>query len=121
MKRKIKIWRLMTEIGKRDLRVKRKQREFLTTSICRRLPEEIILDSIMWQGRQICKDLVEGVVMHDSWEIMEMNRIITEIGKGGGERKRAVEDHLRDETETEEAAKMIMMEEDKSSRRKWRG
>ena len=69
-------------------RVRRKQREFQEASICKGLVEEIILDSIMWQGWQICKDLVEGVVMHDSWEIMEMNSIITEIRKGGGESSR---------------------------------
>ena len=66
----------------------------------------------------MCKDMVEGVVMEDSWEVMEMKRLIAEIGDGGGERKRAIEHHLRDERETEEAAKMILKEEEESTRRK---
>ena len=66
----------------------------MTASICSGMLEDI-------------RDLVEGLVVNDSWE----------IGNGGGERKRAVEDHLRDERETGEATKMIMMEEVESSRR----
>ena len=37
----------------RHERVKRKQREFLTDSVCRMLLEDIILDSVGWRGRQI--------------------------------------------------------------------
>ena len=65
-------------------RVKWKQKEYQTTSVCRSVLEEIILDSVGWRGRQVCKDLVEGVVMEDGWEVMEMKRLIAEIGMEEG-------------------------------------
>jgi hypothetical protein len=85
--------------------------------VCRSVLEEIILSSVGWMGRQICKYLVEGVAMEEGWEFMERRSLIAEIGDGGIERKRAIEHSLRDERETEEAARMILREEEEITRR----
>ena len=59
------------EMEERLERVKRKQREYQATSICRGLMEEIIMDTIQWSGRQTCIELMEEVVVDGSWEILE--------------------------------------------------
>ena len=41
------------------------------------------MNTIQLSRRRTCMEIVEEVVVEDSWEMLEVNRIMMEIGNGG--------------------------------------
>ena len=60
---------------------------------------------------KLCKELVLETVVTDSWEVLEVNRLMRETNEGGVERLVRLEDALRMEREDRECTAAMLEEE----------
>ena len=80
--------------------------------LCAELMLEVVEVAVLESRMKICKELILETVISDSWEVLEVNRLMRETKEGGVDRLVRLEDALRMEREDRECT-AAMLEEDR--------
>ena len=80
--------------------------------LCAELMLEVVEVAVLESRMKICKELIMETVISDSWEVLEVNRLMRETKEGGVDRLVRLEDALRMEREDRECT-AAMVEEDR--------
>ena len=78
---------------------------------CTELVMEMVEAAVMESRLKLCKELILETVISDSWECLEVNRLVRETKEGGVERMIKMEDALRMDREERECTAAMLEEE----------
>ena len=78
---------------------------------CTELVMEMMEAAMLESRMKLCREVVLEAIVTDSWECLEVNRLLRETKEGGLERQIRIEDALRLEREEREWTAAMLEEE----------